>query len=234
MDASLRERAGAVRAQLSTGQAVALREALAAISPVERDAWIDLVLGLGELPADDRASLPRGCVPYLPAPVDALLAIAEHADVRPGDVFVDVGSGIGRAAVLMHLLTGAAAIGLEIQPELARASRDLAARLGGGRVAIVEGDAARTVAELSSGSVFFLYCPFSGDRLRTVLAGLEAIARARPIRVCCLDLPLPACAWLGLSAQPSPGLDLYRSDRSDEPIDAAAAPPACLSPALAP
>lgn len=190
---------------------VRFRDALFRVAPRDRDAWVDGLLGLADLSGDDSAALPRGCVPYLPAPVDKLLEIADHAAVRADDVFVDIGSGLGRAALVMHFLTGAGAVGLEIQPALALAARDLTARLGADRVATVEGDAAHTAGHVSAGTVFFLYCPFGGSRLAQLLAALEAVARTRPIRVCCLDLPLPDCAWLALAAQPSPGLDIYRS-----------------------
>ena len=49
--------------------------------------------------------------------------IIEHARIDATDVFVDIGSGIGRAAAIVHLLTGAKAIGVEIQPQLVRAAR---------------------------------------------------------------------------------------------------------------
>jgi SAM-dependent methyltransferase len=213
VDARHHESARTVRSQLAQKQASppAFRAALEAVAPADRDAWLDLVFGLDEIPADD-ASLPRGCVPYVPSPIDKLIQIAEHADVQASDVFVDIGSGVGRATALMHLMTGAAAIGLEIQPPLVEASRELSTRVGGGRVSVVEGDAAITTGRIMSGSVFFLYCPFSGDRLARVLAEVESIARTRPIRVCCLDLPLPACPWLALSSQPSEGLAIYRSN----------------------
>lgn len=201
-----------MRSQLATRQTspTLFRAALASVAHADRDAWLDLVLGLCEIPDDD-ATLPRGCVPYLPSPIDKLLQIAEHANVQPTDVFVDVGSGVGRATALMHLVTGAAAIGLEIQPSLVVASRDLSARLGAERVVVIEGDATLTAGLMMIGTVFFLYCPFSGARLAKVLAGLEDIAQTRQIRVCCLDLPLPACPWLTLSSQPSEGLDIYSS-----------------------
>jgi len=186
------------------------RAALAAVAPGERDAWLDLLFALDEIAPDD-ASLPRGCVPYLPAPIDKLIQIAEHAHVQASDVFVDIGSGVGRAAVAMHLMTGAAAIGLEIQPPLVRTARDLTARVGAERVVVVECDAARATDLMMTGSVFFLYCPFSGDRLAKVLGDVESVARTRPVRVCCLDLPLPECSWLELKAQPSAGLAIYRS-----------------------
>jgi precorrin-6B methylase 2 len=131
--------------------------------------------------------------------------------VRPGDVFVDVGSGLGRVAALTHLLSGAASIGIEIQPELVRASRQLAERVNVSRVSVVEGDAARLAGDMTTGSVFFLYCPFSGERLEQVLDGLESIARTRQIRVCCVDLPLPERPWLTLVSPPSGDLAVYRS-----------------------
>ncbi len=186
------------------------RAALLSVPPCERDAWLDLVLGLHDV-ADDGPDLPRGCVPYFPCSVDALLRMVEQARVGPSDVFVDVGSGVGRAAAFVHLLTGAGVIGIEIQSGLVRAARDLATSLVLPRVACVEGDAARVTGFMMIGSVFFLYCPFSGDRLTQVLADLEPIARTRTIRVCGLDLPLPPRPWLTLEPRLSEDLAIYRS-----------------------
>ena len=169
-----------------------------------------MVFGLRELP-DDGPDLPRGCVPYVPCSVDALLRMVERAGVSSSDVFVDIGAGLGRAAAFVHLLTGAGAIGIEIQAGLVRAARDLATRLGAPRVACIEGDAARLAGFVTIGSVFFLYCPFSGDRLTKVLAGLESIARTRVIRVCCVDLPLPSCPWPAPEPPRSGDLAIYRS-----------------------
>src|SRR5689334_6805613 len=103
-------RAGVTRGRVSPAE---FRAALAGVPREERDPWLDEVFGLGELP-DDGPDLPPGCVPYLPCAVDTVLRMIEHADVRAEDVFVDVGAGLGRAAALIHVATGAAAIGLEI------------------------------------------------------------------------------------------------------------------------
>jgi SAM-dependent methyltransferase len=187
-----------------------VRAAITRVPPSERDAWLDLVLELDPLP-DDGPELPRGCVPYLPCSVDALLRIVEHARVQSSDVFVDIGSGLGRAAALVHLLTGAAAIGLEIQRGHVAASRALTTRLSLSRLSIVEGDAASLTGYIVIGSVFLLNCPFSGARLGRVLAELEPIARTRPIRVCCVDLPLPPCPWLTLASPPWGDLAVYQS-----------------------
>jgi hypothetical protein len=188
----------------------AFRAALLSVPPLERDAWLDRVLGLDAFP-DDGPELPRGCVPYLPCPVDALLRVVELAGVQPSDVFVDIGSGVGRAAALVHLLTGASTIGLEVQPALARASRDLATRLNTLRFSPVEGDAAALTGFITLGSIFFLYCPFSGERLEKVLDDLESIARTRSIRICSVDLPLPPRPWLTLASPPAGDVTVYRS-----------------------
>lgn len=187
-----------------------LRSALAEVPRHERDAWFDLVLGTEEIP-EDGAELPAGCVPYLPCPVDALLRAVEVAKVSERDVFVDVGSGLGRVAVIAHLLTGAAAIGLEIQSHFVRAAREMMERLNVSRLSVIHGDAARLTTHVAIGTVFFLYCPFGGERLERVLDELELIARTRPIRVCAVDLPLPPRPWLELVARPSAELSVYRS-----------------------
>jgi SAM-dependent methyltransferase len=191
-------------------RAPAFRAALLGVPAGERDAWVDLVLGLDELPADGPA-LPAGGVPYLPCPVEVLLRIVDEAPVRASDLFVDVGAGAGRALALVHLLTGAGAIGLEIQPALVRGARDLAARLGLSGVRCIEGDAATLGAFMLEGSVFFLYCPFSGARLERVLDALEPIARTRQLRVCCVQLPLPPRSWLTREPDRGGPLELYRS-----------------------
>jgi hypothetical protein len=212
VEASSRQSAQSVRSLLAqTGLAPAVfRAALTSVAVTERDAWLDLVFGLDAIP-DDGPDLPRGCVPYLPCSVDALLRLVDHAGVHDSDVFVDVGAGVGRAAALVHLLTGAPAIGIEIQRALVLASQDLTSRLNVSRCAQVEGDAAQLTGLITIGSVFFLYCPFSGERLEQVLDGLEAIARTRPIRVCCVDLPPLARPWLTPAPPVAGDLIVYRS-----------------------
>jgi D-arabinose 1-dehydrogenase-like Zn-dependent alcohol dehydrogenase len=163
---------------------------LCAVPPDARDAWLDEYLGVEDtLPADGR--LEPGTVPYMPCAVSTLLAAIEHGAITPRDVFVDIGCGWGRAMAFVHLMTGAEAIGVEVQPHLASRARRLNAPL-----TVIEGDATEIVRSLRTGTVFFLYCPFSGDRLRRVMDDLESIAREHPIRVCAVDLPLPPCAWL--------------------------------------
>jgi len=174
---------------------MSFRAAFLAVPPEEREAWIDEFLGVGDpLPADGPALQP-GNVPYMPCGVETLLAVIEHARITERDVFVDVGCGLGRAAAFVHLMTGASAIGVEVQPHLAGRARELARR-SGARVDVIEGDATRLAGALERGTVFFLYCPFSGERLNGFVGELEPIARAHPIRICAVDVPLPRRAWL--------------------------------------
>jgi SAM-dependent methyltransferase len=185
------------------------RAALAGIRAEERDGWLDLLLGLDELPEDE--PLPRGCVPYLPCPVATVLEAVQQAAVTGDDVFVDVGAGLGRVVALTHLLTGAGCIGLEIQPGLVRAARERAASLNLSRVRFVEGDAVDLVRSITRGTVFFLYCPFGQDRIQRVLDDLEHTARTRPIRVCCVGLPPLDRPWLAPVPTTSVDLAVYRS-----------------------
>jgi hypothetical protein len=212
VDDSHRASAEAIRGRIECGDhdPSAFRATLLRVPPRERDAWLDVVFGTGAVP-DDGPELPQGCVPYLPCPVDALLRLVDEAGVTAADVFVDVGAGVGRAGLFVHLLTGAEVIAIEIQSALVAAARDLAKRLRTSRVSCVEGDAVEVTGRAARGTVFFLYCPFSGARLAHVLGDLEAIARTHAIRVACVDLPLPACAWLSLEPQRSGDLTIHRS-----------------------
>lgn len=174
----------------------ALRDALLAVSPEDRDAWVDRLLGLGEPPEDSR--LPDGGVPYLPAGVDEILSAIREVPITRQDTLVDLGSGLGRVVMLTHLLTGCRAHGIEVQPALVEQANACARRLQLREVTFEQADA--STAELD-GSVFFLYAPFNGALLKQVLARLEQLARRRSFRVCTVDLSLDQVRWLrGLPA----------------------------------
>lgn len=212
MDEGLWRRAQEVRESITQGTSDPgqFRKALLNVPALDRDVWIDAVFGLDDVP-EDGPELPKGCVPYLPCAVDALLRIADQLPMHPEDVFVDIGSGLGRAVVLMHLLTGASAVGIEVQSGHVQASREMAKRLRLSKVTFVQGDVVECMDEWATGTVFFLYCPFSGVRLEQFLARLEPIARTRSISVCAVDLPLPVCSWLERVGSEGGDLGMYRS-----------------------
>ena len=188
-------------------------EALRGVPAIDRDAWVNERLGL-EPPPDDGPELPGGCVPYLPCPAGSLLRLVETAAIDRSDLFVDIGAGVGRASVIVHLLTGARALGVEVQSQLVRMAQALTGRLQLGDVRFLEADAATLPEAALAGTVFFLYCPFSGARLQKVLDQLRAVAQRRPIRVACVDLPLPSCPWLEAIGAHTPELTVYRSRSS--------------------
>src|SRR5262245_38846377 len=99
MDDAYRDGADWMAALLSEGEAspAMFKAALTSVPAADRDAWLDRALGIEEVP-DHGGDLPRGCVPYVPCRVDALIRALELAEVRASDVFVDVGSGVGRTA----------------------------------------------------------------------------------------------------------------------------------------
>lgn len=171
------------------------RAALLHVPYVDRDNWVNAVLGSEEC-AEDGPELPRGCVPYLPCAVETLLRIAEFLPLRSTDIFVDIGSGVGRAAALMHLLTGATSFGIEVQWAHVEKARELAQRLRLSAVTFVHGDAVEMSSTYSAATVFFLYCPFSGPRLVRFLAQIEKFAEQHQISICTVDLPLPELPWL--------------------------------------
>lgn len=186
----------------------ALFELLLSVPTLDRDAFADALLGI-DPPPPDVADLPRGAVPYLPCGVDEILATVRELPVRRGDALLDLGSGLGRVAILVHLLSGARTSGIELQEHLVRGARERCAALALDRdVSFLHADALHAPLD---GSIFFLYAPFNGDMLRRVLHRLEEVARRRRIVLCAVDLELPGARWLAPRKTSSLALTLYES-----------------------
>ena len=191
----------------------AFQAALLAVPPEDRERWLDDLLGLEEWPADG-PDLPRGCTPYLPCSARLLLEAIDAAEIDASDVLVDVGSGLGRALALVHLFTGAEAIGIEVQSGLAGRAVELAAQWQLPRVQTIQGDAALLAGGMAAGTVFFFYSPFGSDRMEAVTDALRPLAATRPLRLCFVDVPPPERPWLvpqRRRAGSSSGLTLVRS-----------------------
>lgn len=184
-----------------------LIERLLSVPFHDRDVWTDELLGL-EDPAPDVPDLPRGSVPYLPCGVDEILSTVLDVPVRPDDEFVDLGSGLGRVVILIHLLSGARARGVEIQESLVRSARSRCADLDLAGVSFAHANAADVELE---GSIFFLYAPFNGEMLTAVLRRLEDVARRRPIVVCAVGLEFRGVSWLQPRKPSKASLTLYDS-----------------------
>ncbi|GAC1557670.1 MAG: hypothetical protein NVS3B10_17420 [Polyangiales bacterium] len=209
MDDSLRLRAQTARAEIQRGalRGARLLELLLSIPFVDRDDWVDELLGI-EPPPPDLPDLPRGSVPYLPSGVEEIVAMVREVPLRPGDALVDLGSGLGRALILAHLLSGARARGIEIQEHLVHSSRARCAELALGGVSFSHANAAECDLD---GSVFFLYAPCNGNMLAQVLERLAAVARRRRIVVGTVGLELREVPWLVPRKTASVSLALYES-----------------------
>jgi SAM-dependent methyltransferase len=141
-------------------------------------------------------------VPFHESSDEAIAESLREACVGPGDVFVDLGAGLGKV-VAAAKKTGAVARGIEIQPELAARARALG-------IDVVCADARD--ADLDDGTVFYLYVPFTGAVLEAVMKRLHAVAKKHPIRICTLSLDLERTAsWLKRRPLDSFWLAIYDS-----------------------
>ncbi len=162
-----------------TGEALLAH--LAAFPPDARDAEVERLLGIAD--ADFTPPAPD-CLGYHPSGVAPVVRALIEAPVTEDDLFVDLGSGLGKAAMLARLISGARARGIELQAALVARARQVAVE----GVEFIHADVRE--APLDEGTVFFLYNPFTGAVLHEVLARLRAVAQRHAIVVCALGINL--------------------------------------------
>lgn len=143
------------------------------------DDFLDGAFGVSRL-APDEAPPPLG-----------LLNLASRARVvadflavtLPGarDVVMDLGSGSGKLALTVAASSAAQVRGVELVPAYVAAARQKAHFYGLSSAAFLEGDA--RLADLSAGTIFYLYYPFRGAVAEAVCGALGEAARARAITI---------------------------------------------------
>jgi len=170
-----------------------------------RDEFVSGVLPLPE-PGEPNQQLSPEMVPYQPTPVRHILRLVKAAMISGNDVFMDLGSGLGHVPLLVSMITGARSLGIEMQPAYVVSARECARNLRMKRVQFIAQDARD--ADLSRGTVFYLYSPFKGSILDNVLDALQKESRHRPIKICSLG----PCThrilnetWLSASSVPGTG-----------------------------
>ena len=143
-----------------------------------------LVQGLIRAEQAPAAGQPRekDMIPYEPTPARAILDVVDQLQLSADDVFYDVGAGLGHVAILVHLLTRVVARGVEIEAVYCRHAQRCAEELGLSQVRFLHRDARHV--DYADGTVFFMYTPFTGKLLDTVLATFARQARRRPITLC--------------------------------------------------
>jgi hypothetical protein len=143
-----------------------------------------LVSGLLRLdtPPQETQSREPEMVFYQPTPARIILELVEKMSIAPGEVFYDLGSGLGYLCLLVNLLTDARTKGIEFEPAYCDYARRCARRLNLSRVEFINADA-RT-ADYSDGTIFFMYTPFRGRLLEEVLRKLRCESDQRTIHIC--------------------------------------------------
>ena len=144
-----------------------------------RDELVSGVLAFDE--PGDVEPLPPEMVFYQPTPARHVFDLIRRTRLDERDVLVDLGSGLGIVPLLVAIATGARTVGVERSTAYVAAARACARRLGLERASFECIDARR--ADCSQGTLFYLYTPFTGEVMRTVLATLRREAEQRPLRV---------------------------------------------------
>ncbi len=143
---------------------------------------------------------------YQRTPARIIFEMVRRGQFGPHECFYDLGSGLGHVTLLVHLLSGAPARGVEIEPAFCEYAQARANALNLTQVAFFAADARR--ADYAQGSFFFMYTPFEGRMLMEVLERLRQRARSGPIRLATYGSCSAVVAqqnWLSAPSPAEPG-----------------------------
>ena len=135
-----------------------------------------------EEPSAEVLRLESEMVAYQPTPARHIFDLIARTALTERDYLIDLGSGLGHVALTASICTKANCTGIELEPSYVDCARKAARSLNLKNVSFIQGDA--RAANLSDGTVFYLYTPFSGAILRDVLNLLRQEAVTREIRIC--------------------------------------------------
>jgi len=163
------------------------------------DIFINGLLSPRAIPEQTTALEPE-MVFYQKTPARIIFELVNKAYITNDDVFFDLGSGLGQAAILVNLLTGIKTRGIEFEPAFCSYATDCAAQLNLPNVSFINADARQ--ADYSEGTVFFMYTPFKGEILKDVLALLRNQSLTRKIKIITYGPCTPQVAsegWLDIT-----------------------------------
>jgi hypothetical protein len=144
----------------------------------------ELISGLlqFEEPSAEIVQLDSEMVAYQPTPVRHIFDLIRRTPLTDQDFLIDLGSGLGHVTLMASICTSANCTGIELEPSYVDCARKSARSLNLNNARFIQGDV--RAANLSDGTVFYLYTPFSGAILRDVLNSLRQEAVKREIRIC--------------------------------------------------
>jgi hypothetical protein len=176
------------------------------------DELISGVFGFEE-PEDEHIPREPEKLFYQPTPAWHIFSLISLTALTSDDVFVDLGSGLGHVPMMVSICTEARSLGIEIEATYVERAQQCARGLNLNQVTFIQQDARE--ADLSEGTVFYLYTPFVGSILRKVLKRLRREAAARQIRICCYGPCTSVVAeesWLAATTTPDANLvTVFRS-----------------------
>jgi Histone methylation protein DOT1 len=192
----------------------AMEQTTATKAPDSYDCLDELVSGVFRfaVPGAPKIDLSSEMVAYQPTPARHIFEMVRRTKLRAEDVFIDLGSGLGHVPLLIATCTGARAVGIELEPSFVECATRCTRDLTLANATFLATDARD--ADLSDGTVFYLYTPFRGAILRTVLDRLRAEAATRAIRVCTFGPCTPIVAaesWLAIDPRESGHVSVFRS-----------------------
>jgi hypothetical protein len=158
---------------------------LVAESGTGADEAIDRLLGIVGTPHKESMDDDHEKVFYQPTNIDHLLPLMENQTFSKDDVFYDLGSGLGRVPILMNLTTGVKAKGVEYESAYAKKAQTIADDLKLKDVQFINKDIREV--DISDGTVFFMFNPFTGSILKDTMEKLRVIAEKKKIKIYSLN-----------------------------------------------
>jgi len=175
----------------------------------------DLISGVLQFEEPDAAHISKHPeqVFYQPTPARHIFHLIRLTALTASDVLLDLGSGLGHVSLLVSVCTPARSIGIELEAAYVERAKQCAESLNLTNVRFLQQDA--RVADLSTGTVYYLYTPFLGSILSDVLNRLKCEAATRRIRICSYGPATSVIAgesWLEAAAAPQThGVALFYS-----------------------
>jgi hypothetical protein len=144
------------------------------------DVFLNGLLADRPIPEATNARKPE-MVFYQKTPARIIFELTRLAELKPGDLFFDIGSGLGQVCILVNLISGAATKGIEYEPAYCHYAQTSAAQLNLSNVEFINKDARN--GDYAQGTVFFLYTPFEGHMLQDMLDILQKESQKRTITI---------------------------------------------------
>jgi hypothetical protein len=135
-----------------------------------------------EEPSVEVVQLESEMVSYQPTLARHIFDLIGRTALTERDFLIDLGSGLGHVTLMASICSTASCTGIELEPSYVDCARKSARSLNLKNARFIQGDV--RAADLSGGTVFYLYTPFTGTILRDVLNSLRHEAVKRQIRIC--------------------------------------------------